>query len=141
MGLARRCCPDRPDAGHAQRVGAAGKAEGGIGKDLTDGQVIEAVSQLGEGVELWRREGRYSSQEQPGAHAPSQNSHPTLKWLSSSSATVAAAHASRQRTATLRMDYSMPAGMDGPREFQIQLRTNHPANPEQTLVAKSDWGP
>ncbi len=35
----------------------------------------------------------------------------------------------------------MHAGMDGPHEFQIQLRTNDPANPAPVLVAKSDWGP
>lgn len=39
------------------------------------------------------------------------------------------------------MDYTMPAGMGGPHEFQVVLRTDDPVEPEKILVAKSDWGP
>lgn len=35
----------------------------------------------------------------------------------------------------------MTAGMDGPHEFWVTVRTNDPTNPEQVLIAKSDWGP
>jgi len=41
----------------------------------------------------------------------------------------------------LTMDYTMPEGMGGPHEFWVRLRTNDPAQPEQILIAKSDWGP
>lgn len=35
----------------------------------------------------------------------------------------------------------MHAGMGGPHEFRVVLRTNDPVEPEKALVAKSDWGP
>ena len=35
----------------------------------------------------------------------------------------------------------MPAGMGGPHEFHMRLRTNDPLEPEKVLIAKSDWGP
>lgn len=39
------------------------------------------------------------------------------------------------------MNYTMHAGMGGPHEFHVILRTNDPSEPERILVAKSDWGP
>ncbi len=39
------------------------------------------------------------------------------------------------------MDYMMHAGMDGPHEFHVRLRTNDPVEPEKILVAKSNWVP
>jgi hypothetical protein len=39
------------------------------------------------------------------------------------------------------MDYTMPAGMGGPHEFRVRLRTNDPLEPEVVLTALSDWGP
>jgi hypothetical protein len=41
----------------------------------------------------------------------------------------------------LTMDYTMPEGMGGPHEFWVRVHTNDPENPEQILIAKSDWGP
>lgn len=35
----------------------------------------------------------------------------------------------------------MHAGMDGPHEFQIPLRTNDASLAERTLIVRSDWGP
>jgi hypothetical protein len=39
------------------------------------------------------------------------------------------------------MDYMMHAGMDGPHEFHVRVQTNDPAEPEQILIAKSNWVP
>jgi hypothetical protein len=39
------------------------------------------------------------------------------------------------------MRFTMHAGMGGPHEFRVPLRTNDPAAPEQVLVVRSDWGP
>jgi hypothetical protein len=39
------------------------------------------------------------------------------------------------------MDYSMHAGMDGPHEFWVTVHSTDPANPEQVLIAKSNWVP
>lgn len=35
----------------------------------------------------------------------------------------------------------MPAGMGGYHEFWVPVRTNDPAQPEQRLIVRSDWGP
>lgn len=35
----------------------------------------------------------------------------------------------------------MHEGMGGQHEFWVRVRTNDPAQPEQILIAKSDWGP
>ncbi len=35
----------------------------------------------------------------------------------------------------------MHAGMDGPHEFRVRLRTNDPVQPEMVLVVKSNWVP
>jgi hypothetical protein len=39
------------------------------------------------------------------------------------------------------MDYTMHAGMDGPHRFDVYVRTNDPVEPEQVLIAKSNWVP
>jgi len=35
----------------------------------------------------------------------------------------------------------MHAGMDGPHQFDVHVKTNDPTNPEQVLVVRSDWQP
>ena len=37
------------------------------------------------------------------------------------------------------MEFTMPAGMDGPHDFRIDLRTNDPSQPSKELVVLSDW--
>jgi hypothetical protein len=41
----------------------------------------------------------------------------------------------------MTLTFSMHAGMGGPHEFLVLLRTNDPALPERSLVVKSGWGP
>lgn len=43
----------------------------------------------------------------------------------------------QQTTVTLR--FTMHAGMEGPHDFRVHLRTNDTATPETELVVKSDW--
>jgi hypothetical protein len=37
------------------------------------------------------------------------------------------------------MRFTMSAGMGGPHEFVVPLRTNDPGTPEQRLVVRSNW--
>lgn len=39
------------------------------------------------------------------------------------------------------MSFTMHAGMGGPHEFVVPLRTNDPAAPERQLVVRSLWVP
>ncbi len=43
--------------------------------------------------------------------------------------------------ATVRMRFSMHAGMDGPHEFRVRVVTTDPENPEQQVVVRSNWLP
>ena len=38
-------------------------------------------------------------------------------------------------------EFMMHAGMDGPHDFAIHLKTNDPKNPEALVHVLSDWGP
>ena len=38
-------------------------------------------------------------------------------------------------------EFMMHAGMDGPHDFAIHLKTNDPKNPELLVHVLSDWGP
>lgn len=38
-------------------------------------------------------------------------------------------------------EFMMHAGMDGPHDFAIHLKTNDPQNPELLVHVLSDWGP
>ena len=37
------------------------------------------------------------------------------------------------------MQFTMHAGMEGPHDFRVHLKTNDPAEPEKELVVLSDW--
>jgi hypothetical protein len=38
-------------------------------------------------------------------------------------------------------DFMMHAGMDGPHDFAVHLKTNDPQNPDMIVRVLSDWGP
>jgi hypothetical protein len=37
------------------------------------------------------------------------------------------------------MEFTMPAGMGGPHDFRVLVKTNDPDQPETELVVLSDW--
>jgi hypothetical protein len=37
------------------------------------------------------------------------------------------------------MQFTMPAGMDGPHDFRVVVQSNDPENPQQELRVLSDW--
>jgi hypothetical protein len=39
------------------------------------------------------------------------------------------------------LSFNMHAGMDGPHEFRVHLRTNDPAEPNRQLTILSNWVP
>jgi hypothetical protein len=43
--------------------------------------------------------------------------------------------------ATISMSYTMHAGMDGPHEFSVHVRTNDPVNDDQIVTVLSNWIP
>jgi hypothetical protein len=38
------------------------------------------------------------------------------------------------------MEFMMHAGMEGPHDFRVKVRTNDPVEPEKELIVLSDWG-
>jgi len=42
---------------------------------------------------------------------------------------------------TLSMAFTMHAGMGGPHEFVVPLRTNDPEARNRSLIVRSFWGP
>lgn len=42
-------------------------------------------------------------------------------------------------TATMRLQFMMHEGMEGPHDFRVHLRTNDSAEPVKELVVLSDW--
>ena len=45
------------------------------------------------------------------------------------------------QSTTLSMNFTMHAGMGGPHEFMVIVRTNDPVAPDRQLIVRSDWGP
>ncbi len=39
------------------------------------------------------------------------------------------------------MTFTMHAGMGGPHEFVVVIRTNDPGKSEHRFIVRSDWGP
>jgi hypothetical protein len=37
------------------------------------------------------------------------------------------------------MQFTMPAGMDGPHDFRVALQTNDPSQPQRELRVLSNW--
>ena len=42
---------------------------------------------------------------------------------------------------TVKVRFSMHAGMDGPHEFRVHIRTNDPVEPDKQVVILSNWVP
>jgi hypothetical protein len=38
------------------------------------------------------------------------------------------------------MEFMMHAGMEGPHDFRVKLRTNDPQQPLKELIVLSNWG-
>lgn len=45
------------------------------------------------------------------------------------------------QTATMRLQFMMHQGMEGPHDFRVHLKTNDPVEPEKEITILSDWGP
>jgi hypothetical protein len=43
--------------------------------------------------------------------------------------------------ATIRLEFTMHEGMDGPHDFRMQLKTNDPTAPVTELVVITNWIP
>jgi hypothetical protein len=37
------------------------------------------------------------------------------------------------------MEFMMHAGMEGPHDFRVHVRTNDPVEPDKELIVLSDW--
>jgi hypothetical protein len=41
---------------------------------------------------------------------------------------------------TISLTFMMHAGMEGPHDFRVHVRTNDPQEPDKVLRVLSDWG-
>jgi hypothetical protein len=42
---------------------------------------------------------------------------------------------------TMRLQFMMHEGMDGPHDFRVHIPTNDPVEPVKEIAVLSDWGP